>query len=154
MWCDNTEAIQTQVPYSKGHAVHSTQPNPFDNVVITYTETKVKPPHSLLLTSHVKPCPWDPGSCRKNIWSFCSNLMKTRLSISSPQTLEGTSNCKGTPWEDPVPKAFGRAAAAGCEQPPSLPASKHSLKRLQKYSYMLSHHFLHQNVLLRAECNF
>lgn len=114
MWCDYTEAIQTQVPYSKGHPEHSTWSKSFDNAAITYPENWSQAPHFLLLTFPHKTPSMDSRELQDNIWSFCSNLTKIRLSISSPQTLEGTSNCKGAPWEDPAPKAFGRAAAVGC----------------------------------------
>lgn len=77
---------------------------------------------------------------------FAGTVRKIRLSISSPQTLEGTSNWRGTPRTDPVQNALGTAVAqtdswTDSQQLPSLPAPKHNLKRLQN-GYMQKHHFI------------
>lgn len=42
---------------------------------------------------------------------FVATFWKLSLSVSSPQTLGGTSNCRGAPWKDPVKNAAVGTAA-------------------------------------------
>lgn len=65
---------------------------------------------SLWLSQH-KPVLGFQGVASRAFSYFVATWWKLSLSISSPQTLEGTSNYRGTPWKDPVQNTVAGTAA-------------------------------------------